>query len=361
MTLHVLDNGSSKQPVSCHVLDGGVKKAVASAFRLVNGTKEQVYSSVLPDYSSITINDLTITKYASNPVISPSSVIDQHGMRNSILYKESGVYYMYYNAMTNATVYDPDGQTCVASSTDMVNFTKHGAILAMNGNTGSSGSVIKHEDTYYMYPVYDPATGALGTKLATASAPLGTWAYYNSGALIIDTTVNFTGNTIMLDPTGSGYTWIMFGCRVAATNQIGVAYSNDLITWTTPVTVISIAPQGTGWRIENPQVVKVGANYFMFVFGYSATEVLSGNAGVCGIMMYRASNAALTTWTYLGEVAMNSGNGTDWDWACIDFPMPYVVNNSMVRCFYNGGQNIGDMVTSFGIDRKIGFVDIVFP
>jgi hypothetical protein len=366
MTLHVLDNGSSKQPVSCHVLDAGVKKAVSSAFRLVNGTKEQVYSSVLPDYSSITINDLTITKYVSNPILEMGAAeeYDEVGIRNQVLYYEDGTYYLYYWVTTDGWLADVNAPLAWATASNLKGpWTKQGQFMVTGAAHYTSGGIVKHNGTYYQFLVYAPNgndQSTLGTSLITASSPSGPWTLYNSGTPIISLATNFCPNSVIPAPVSSGYTWMMFGCIVGATNPIKACYSNDLISWTTPITLVSSTPI-SGWSIENPYVFKVGATWFFALFGYNYIPAISGTANSNGILMWRANDDTLTSWTYLGVVILNSGNGTDWDWAHIDFPSPYTTGNHGVSIIYNGGQAVGAAPSYFGKYQEFGVVDIVFP
>lgn len=178
----------------------------------------------------------TYTPYASNPVLtnSPGSA-DDHFLQHPTIIKIGSLFYMYYQAKSSGGA----NTICAATSTDFINWTKLGTVIADNVVLPS---VILNGSTYYMY-VGTPS----GKAILYYTSPDGlTWTLgtTNSGnALTIAATDMIAGTTglsdisVVQNPANNYYELVFTGNTNAAnspytTQQLWWAISSDGINFT---------------------------------------------------------------------------------------------------------------------------------
>lgn len=181
-----------------------------------------------------------LTKYAGNPVLAASaSGWDSNWVTGPRLYYENGVYYMFYIGGNNSGYEAPPSSIGVATSTDLINWTKYaGNPILSPGSGGAWDStqifrphVFKWGNTYYLF--YNGKNTLEQIGFATAPNLLGPWTKFAGNPVFGPS--NTTGNwspSITSEPyiVRFNNTWAMF--YTGGSDGFGVAYSNDLVSWT---------------------------------------------------------------------------------------------------------------------------------
>ena len=228
---------------------------------------------------------LNWTKYAGNPVMSPSEAWEGAGGTNhedspTAVLKEGGVYKLWYHAISGTT-----RQIGYAESTDGIAWTKYagnpvltpGASGAWDADTVCEPRVIHVGNLYYMF--YTHCAGSHGIGLATS--PEGkTWTKY-------------AGNPVLtIGPSGAWdsqqvswgevyydgqrfYMWYPGHDSSATGFSLGVATSTDGKVWTrspnNPVMTPPPQPLGKGDDLgveSSPTVLRLGDTMRVYYGGF---------------------------------------------------------------------------------------------
>jgi predicted GH43/DUF377 family glycosyl hydrolase len=186
--------------------------------------------------------------------------------------KIGDTWYMYYSAQGT------DSEIGLATSTDLINWTKYAPnpVYSGNGGTGAyAPSVIKIGSTYYMY-YWNNGTTSATTKIEYATSPDGiTWTY---GGVALPGPVAgewdyFSGDGINIDPwvikNKNGYYEMAFtATNVEADQDLGYAISRDGIKWIKCSSAILDAT-GSDWEatwLGDPVLVELpdGTTYLYY-------------------------------------------------------------------------------------------------
>jgi hypothetical protein len=247
-----------------------------------------------------------ITPYADNPVftVAEPEAWDSGAVFNPRVVFEDGIYHMFYNGSTDATL--PTMAIGYAASADGRAFTRQTAepILAGDGRgfdarQASSGVPLLEGDTWVLY--YNAGGGpgpgsAIGR--ATAAEPAGPWNRGSQPVLLVGGPSQWDADFIIPESvlaTDEGY--VMYytggGAWPESTALIGRATSPDGITWTKyddPATgdapfaqsdpVLPVGPDGS-WdstSVWGCAVLKTSSGWEMFYTGSDGQQVQIGYA-----------------------------------------------------------------------------------
>src|ERR1022692_544828 len=209
--------------------------------RLVSIGAAVLFTALFIVFPSKTLASASFTKYANNPVFTPSGEFENHSM-----IKVGSTYYMYWTGLdcSGNTVY------CIeyATSSNLTSWTNGSVVLSPSVSGWDSGgiwtpSVIVVSGTYYMfYTGWNSSQGSIFSSnshwdvgYATASSPTGPWTKYSANPVItpgtwdqqaiIDSTALYLNGTFYVFYTGneSGF---------GSNDNIGLATSTNATTWT---------------------------------------------------------------------------------------------------------------------------------
>lgn len=177
-------------------------------------------------------------------------------------------------------------------------------------NAYKPATVIKSGSTYYLfYYHYDTNAGTHKIHVATAKSLTGTWTWQ---ANIISTgAAGQWDDALVIQPCviKDGNTWKMWyiGGRATPTRKIGYATAtNPLGPWTKYVSNPILEPTGAGWEntyIYTGGVAKVGSKYMMYYGG-------KGSVYQIGIAY---SDDGITFTRYASNPVVLVGAGGTWD------------------------------------------------
>jgi len=177
----------------------------------------------------------------SSPLLAVGGVgsFDEKGQADpSVIYDGVSDWKMWFDAINGSDVWDKIGY---ATSTDGNTWTKVGSVLergasgAWDDNFVHHPCVIKNGSTYYMFYAGAKATSPNTYKIGLATSPDGiNWTKHANNPLI---SVGLSGEfddyyirpSIPVLINGLWYMW--YWAYDGANNSIGLAYSEDLITW----------------------------------------------------------------------------------------------------------------------------------
>jgi predicted GH43/DUF377 family glycosyl hydrolase len=155
---------------SKNVLNPGVIVDDTGCFQMVYRAQD-----LTNNYSQIGyahgMDGVTFTRYSGNPVIKNNGTGEAYGCEDPRLVKLGNTYYCYYAS------YDGSVAICVATSTDMINWTKYGPKITGTKNAcilvNSDGTPAKINNKYYMYHGDQSFTN--NTMHVVSSTDLITW------------------------------------------------------------------------------------------------------------------------------------------------------------------------------------------
>lgn len=170
--------------------------------------------------------NLTSWMRSSIPTFQPTDVPgdpDQNGCTGGTLYYEKGTYYLFYIGLTQPGYEGGVKSLCLATSTDMVNWTRRGVVISPNPSTPWRNaaiwhpSLVRHNGRYYCF---FNADGGAGNE------------------------------------------------------SIGYATSPNLLSWTVDdANSPLLTKRGSGWEAQfvgDPSVYKIGNTWYMKYFGVGA-------------------------------------------------------------------------------------------
>jgi predicted GH43/DUF377 family glycosyl hydrolase len=291
-----------------------------------------VYDHCLSEADRKKVNDYLATKYAigqaaplaysfapvtfsawtgpKTPIIvrGGSGAFDEGLVEVCAVYKQSGVYYVYYTGWNAAKTVAKIG---LAMGTSLTNLVKQGVVLEATPAEWDAGYVSgarlhKFGSTYYLYYWGSPNTGfeakpgSLG--IATAASPLGPFTKHTGNPLLTPG-ASGTWDTLILYRTfvveNGGTYYLYYNGHGAFGEDIGYATaSSPLGPFTKDSGNPNVTRTGDGWalnRIGDPVIHydATAAKWLMFYFGQTDPE-----AALHGI----AESTDLQTWTkYTGN------------------------------------------------------------
>lgn len=328
---------------------------------------------------SVHSNSFDLVKYSGNPVLSTDLMpYDERGVRQadilnvfnadySISYKDNGKYYLFYDSCGGVGV--DLWANSMATSTDLINWTKHGItnVLPNPNNWWESiatcaVTVIKYDGIYYMYYMGAPSAtpspanvpsfpNRMGLATTTTIDDTQSWARYSNNPVLDigspgtwDSTFVLTGS-IVRDPTSPR--WMMFYAGYSSSTDIelwGIAYSTDLINWTkysgNPIGTILLRGE------DCPKVFKSDDGYY-----YMTGNHYPG-AYTDRVDLYRNTSPDLTSWEYVGELINKSATG--WDSGNIGVGAP-IYEDGVLSILYDGGP------ANTHMNRQIGLAQTQLP
>lgn len=176
------------------------------------------------------VDGSTLTKYASNPVLSPTSGWESSSVKDPWLIWDGSQYVMYYSGY-NGTTFNIGRATAPAYTGS---YTRYGSNPVLS--PGSSGAF---DDQHVAYPV------------------------------------------VLYEPTDTGREWKMWYSGIKASDgkvRVGYAYSSDGLSWTKVGMVVDVGGVGT-WNHDTvgPATVrKIGSTYYLFINGWLGTQKQAG-------------------------------------------------------------------------------------
>lgn len=215
----------------------------------------------------------------------------------------------------------------VMSSSDMVNWTDHGAVPVAGYNNANNGKgiakwasnswapaaahkVINGKDKFFLYF----ANGAAGIGVLTADSPIGPWTDPLGKALVTGSTPGIAGVTWLFDPAvlvdddGTGYLYCGGGipndrdqasCANPKTARV-IKLGADMIS-----TVGSASTIDAPFMFEDSGIHKYnGKYYYSYCFNFSGTHPSDKPAGE---IAYMVSSSPMGPFTYTGHFLKNPG------------------------------------------------------
>lgn len=187
------------------------------------------------------------TEYVSNPVLAPSGTSgspDQNGCSAPHVWFENGTYYLFYLGLTATGLEQGNKSICLATSTDFLTWTRHGAVILPAASTWRASAVwhpniVKRGGLYYMF--FNANVGNESIGYAT-STDLSTWTVDDVNSPVLSksgSTSNWDGNRVG-DPYvwRKGDIWYMSFYGAGTTgdqSQEGMAWTTDALfplSWT---------------------------------------------------------------------------------------------------------------------------------
>lgn len=240
-------------------------------------------------------NGITWTRYSGNPVFSPSGVLstfDKTYANRQFIYKDGGIYYMYYNGFE--TNQSGTGKIGLATSSDGITWNRYSSNPVLSPGAGwedfslYNTAVVKVGSIWYM--LYEGKGNAAGDNtqiigLATSTNGIN-WNKYTSNPIIrkgFAYSTNYAAAPNLIYNNGKFYIWIMDSDHRGRWSLIR-SQSTDAINWSFADTK-EIYPQ-YGWEYtsisdaSNPIEVS-GSVYMYYITGNQV-----GLSGGIGLMKY---------------------------------------------------------------------------
>lgn len=324
------DNGSGTAPVNRLAYTGST--AVVSGWNTIS-------------ISSVSIVGGTIYWLAFNSDTAVVGYKSETGTRNYIAKDFS------YDLPDPATAYgsltsQPNYQDLVAGWTALV------TTPAWDSAYVGTGTIVKSGATYYMFYVgCNSASSDIPSEpykmgIATASSITGPWTRYGSNPIFQGSGTPGAWDeywaiitSVIPAPVGSGYTWMAFytGSTTGHAFKIGAAYSNDLYSWTRYGSNPIVSHTS---NIENCEVFQVGSTWYLVV-----NEINAGGTYTIANRLYKATDATLTLWSYVGNIILPAAGA--WDSTAIGV-CTTIVEDGIAKMVWDGDDDDDHW------DRKIG-------
>ena len=187
---------------------------------------------------------LTWTKSGGAAVFSPTGTggtPDQGGVTGALIWQENGTYYLFYIGLTSAGYEQGTPSLCLATSTDLSTWTRHGAIISPSGSGWRSTrvfhpSIVKVGDTYYLF---FNANGSYESIGYASSTDLLTWLVDDTNSPVLDIGLGWDNDQIG-DPSVyhiGGLWWMAyygaFGSPTGARDGLAFTAEKDFpLGWT---------------------------------------------------------------------------------------------------------------------------------
>lgn len=180
------------------------------------------------------------TEYTSNPVFGPTNVSgdpDQNGTSGPFVWFEDGTYYLFYIGLTATGLEQGTKTICLATSTDFVTWTRHGAVITTAAGTWRAAAVwhpniVKRGSTYYLFfNAGDGGNSGLHESIGYAtSSDLLTWTVDDANSPVLDNSGSGWDSVRVGDPYvyRKGDVWYMaYYANNGTISQDGIAYTSD--------------------------------------------------------------------------------------------------------------------------------------
>jgi len=282
-------------------------------------------------------------KSADNPVFGTgtSGSWDDTIVSNPELLKIGDTYYLLYGGNDGSA-----SQIGLATSTDLVNWTREGTNPVLTpGGSGDwdesdvdAPSIVRVGDTYYMLYRGTNSGGTNQIGLAT-STDLVNWTKEGTNPVLSPSGSDWDGSTLKSPSvirTGSGFMVAFGGNSPSNDDTIGIAYSDDLITYQREPTNPVLRLSSSGFDdngISHPTLSLVGDTYHIIYTGNDGSNDRLGHA-------YSASGA---NWTKSDDNPVISlGSSGSWDDSKLTRPS-LLSDGNKYRVMYagNGNDNLG--------------------
>ena len=277
----------------------------------------------------------TFTKYAGNPILSPSAgQIDAYACAWGSVIKEGTTYYMFYRAQDAAY---PDGHSRItyATSADLYSWTKSFTTLVDVGTSGAPDSqgcedphIIKWNGTYYLtYIGYDGTYSR--TCLATATSITGP---YTKEGIILNVGGMYDSNVARIyNPVFHNGVWKVFyeGGQSGIAGRTILAYSSNLKNWVKKKVLLEKGSLPT-YNAEDM------SNGPMYIVGDAICALIGAKAGgkwrVLGAISPDGGDSLLLCDTPVLDVG---GSGADDDTICFPTAVIFDYANSRLLLYYS--------------------------
>jgi len=177
------------------------------------------------------------TEYASNPVLPPSGVSgapDQNGCSAPHVWFEGGTYYLFYLGLTATGLEQGNKSICLATSTDFLTWTRHGAVILPQASTWRASAVwhpnvVKRGSLYYLFFNANVGNETIGYATST---DLMTWTVDDTNSPVLTKSVSGWDSSRVGDPFlwRKGDVWYMsyYGAGPPSdASQEGLAWTYD--------------------------------------------------------------------------------------------------------------------------------------
>ena len=200
---------------------------------------------------------LTWTKDGGNPFFAPNATggtPDDGGVLDPFIYQENGTYYLFYIGLTSPVYEDGTPTICLATSTDMATWTRHGTIIGATTGWRSAKvihpNVVKTSGTYYLF---FSAMGSIETIGYATSTDLMTWTVDDVNSPVLSDGASGTWDAAWV---GFPFVWHANGFWYMAYYGANGSYkAQDGLAWTTEDNF----PLGWTKHINNPMLPYGGA------------------------------------------------------------------------------------------------------
>jgi arabinoxylan arabinofuranohydrolase len=266
----------------------------------------------------------------SNPLIDYKLGADPYALVYNgrvYLYLSSDEYEYNSDGSIKDNTFSKLNRVVVISSSDMVNWTDHGAVPVAGYNNANNGKgiakwasnswapaaahkVINGKDKFFLYF----ANGAGGIGVLTADSPIGPWTDPIGKALVTSSTPGIAGVTWLFDPAvlvdddGTGYLYCGGGipnssdqasCANPKTARV-IKLGSDMIS-----TVGSASTIDAPFMFEDSAIHKYnGKYYYSYCINFSGTHPSDKPAGEIG---YMVGSSPMGPFTYTGHFLKNPG------------------------------------------------------
>ena len=317
------------------VLNGGLS---FDSFSIVGGPP--------PSDFSVSINPPKIT-FNRNPV---TPLVLGHTEPDVI--RVGNTFYLYYRT---------DSSIGVATSMDGLNWIDQGIILSKSGSGWDSAeviapSVILDNGIYFLFYEADDASriGNRAIGVATSTSPTGPFMKY-SGNPVLKSTSSWEGTIVgtpVITKVASKY-YLFYHGFSNGNDRIGVAYSDDLFSWTKESNnpILDIGASGT-WddaKVAPSTVYVNGSQVIVFYEGFDGTNELTQTSWRIGIADGNVDpvDSRIKSLTRYSAPALDLGAANTWDDNTVQLPSIIQVGTEL-WLYYSGHDG-----TAFRLGRAI--------
>ena len=295
-------------------------------------------------------------KNSENPVLKQGNGWDADRVADPEVIKVGDEWRIYYSGR-------PERSIGVATSPDgLVDWSKRaenpvltpGASGSWDSSTAERPSVIKLGGKYYMwYTGSDGSTSQIG--LATSDDGIS-WTKHDSNPVLTPNSSGWDSSHVYSQGVlyEGGTVYLFYTAKGSSSEQIGYATSADGVNWSKSSSNPVLPPSSSGWdsiNTHNPDLTKVGSTYHMVYSGKGSTSPNAGHEQVG-----HAWSTDLDNWTKNPHNPIIS-HGADSEWDYDDVTQGEIVRDGdTFELFYAGDD-------ASGAGTKIGnaSIDITEP
>ncbi|HEU4327698.1 MAG TPA: family 43 glycosylhydrolase [Roseiflexaceae bacterium] len=275
---------------------------------------------------------------ADNPIVQTIYTADPAALVHN------GTVYLYTGHDEDGSTYFTMNEWRVYSSTDMVNWTDHGAPLRASTFSWASGDAwasqaIYRNGRFYWYVTVSAKTGGRAIGVAVSNSPTGPFSDA-LGRPLVGPNWSYIDPTVFIDDDGQAYMyWGNPGLWYVKLNQ-------DMISYGGSVVQVPLTTSGFGARAGNPDRPTLYEEGPWFYKRNGLYYLIYAAGGVPEYIAYSTSSSPTGPWTYRGVIMPTQGGSFTNHPAVIDF------NGSSYFFYHNGAlPGGGGFTRSVAVER----------